>query len=289
MAQVPRKRCSRRGLWGQRPQESGARTCAAPEGGAGSGLAPRGGGAEGSPGGAGCSARPPPSTPGLVRGRDLASSWAALSHCIAGPCPGCRGNQTRSPRSRRKVNHLCRAGGMGGTRLCARGGEGGLAPSAAGLGSHPGCHARGGGARRGGLGMSEAGASCIRAARSPPGSSPGPGRRRPSRDARFGRARRQITSPRSTPRLRLVPRVLWHSVTTGDSASSLNASSLDVQSNYRLFSSSAVTPQYTQELSLVNTFRTGFFCGLLFMRQNKRFKNKQTKPLVIHNHCRKIR
>lgn len=103
--------------------------------------------------------------------------------------------------------------------------------------------------------MSEAGAFCIRAATSPPGVI---ARARPAppipRCPLRGR-RRQITSPRSTPRLRLVPRVLWHSLTTGDSAAPLNASSLDVQSNYRLFNSPAVTPQYTQELSLANTFR----------------------------------
>lgn len=65
VAQVPRKRRSWRGLWGQRPQESGARTCAAPEGGAGSGLAPRGAGRRGHWAGLAAlpAPRPPPPPP----------------------------------------------------------------------------------------------------------------------------------------------------------------------------------------------------------------------------------
>lgn len=52
-------------------------------------------------------------------------------------------------------------------------------------------------------------------------------------------------------------------------AASLNGSSLDIQSNYCLFSLPAMI-HITQELSLVNTFNVcnyGFFCVVLFTLQ----------------------
>ena len=128
-----------------------------------------------------------------------------LPRRVAGRCPGCRGNQA----------HLC-AGGRGGCPT----------PVA---GAHPEV-SRAGWRRTqrrplGGRGWD------TQRTRGSVFRGPGP---RLDPDARgWGGGRRRAASPRSIPRLWFLGSP-WHSLAAGDSASPLNAPSLEVQPNYRL-------------------------------------------------------
>ena len=138
-----------------------------------------------------------------------------LPRRVAGLCPGCRENQAR----------LC-AGGR-----AAGGGGDGPTPVA---GVHPEV-SRAGWRRtqrrpRGGRGWD------TQRTRGSVLWGPGP---RLDPDARgWGGGRRRAASPRSIPRLWFLGSP-WHSLAAGDSASPLNAPSLEVQPNYRL----SVRPQ----------------------------------------------
>lgn len=134
-----------------RPGEAGGRPHVASAGPGGSGLAPvpaplPGAGAGGAAAGLGRLLAPPLlPAPSVTVTVTLSPAGLRLQRRVAGRCPGCHGNQAR-----------LWAGGRAGLGCCARG-----------RGPTPRCHARGGDARRGGLGAGEAGAPRARGAASP--------------------------------------------------------------------------------------------------------------------------